>query len=473
MRQKRGLEPFHLLALIAVAGASLAVTGTLLDINDVFWHILIGRQVLDGVPFSDLGSNFSAVVQSPDWRTGAWGSEVLMAQLYDWGGWTLLVLVMRIGSVLAISLILFFGILRRYPSRAGVPAFTLAMVATALGVEERPQSLSFIFIAIAAVIWIRAIEDANAPRWWWLGALAMVWANLHGLWVVLPAVLALTVFSRMLDHGLTDRTARSLLYGTLASLVGGCISPLGLHGLLLPVQVRSAASVAIVEWQPTVLFTMTGLPLLLGALSLVFLVGRVRPVRRADLLFTVVVVLFGLTAIRNITPAVILMSPLLASLTFRALGSHATARVSVRERRILRWSAISISVAGTTAIIVALLVRPSGPSEQLPVQMAGELRSVDGPVRLLNDYNLSGVSLFYGGDQVQVGVDGRVDYYGKDYVNRYQDAISYGFGLNQILSDSAFNAALLPVKSGAVELLKVEGWVVDVSDDNYVLLLKR
>jgi hypothetical protein len=286
---------------------------------------------------------------------------------------------------------------------------------------------------------------------------------------MLPVIMALALVGILLDNGRHDERLRSVGVLVVVSLLSGLVSPIGLQGLLLPLQIRGAAKSVISEWQLTALFASPGFLLLVAAGLALFLLGRVRGAR-SEILFTAAVLLFGLMAVRNVAPAVLLLTPLLTSLIDRAMGRRRRVVVSQGERRRLRVAAGIVAILGVVSLPIAVLAQDQGPPKYLPIGLVDQLSEQPGQIRLLNDYNVAGVALFYGGDDVQVAVDGRTDFFGRDYLERYQDAILYGRDLDKLIADLQPTHALLQNKSGAATLLEAEGWRVLGSTDDYVLL---
>jgi hypothetical protein len=470
VRRARGIEPLDLLLLTSTLGAILWVIDPIYDINDLFWHVLIGDELRSGVSFSEVGSGFSFTVQNAEWRSGAWASEWLMSWLYQVGGWTLVLSSLRIGSIIGVAAVLWIFVVRTLPSRAVLLPYLLVMASLALTVEERPQSLSYIFIAVAGVWWFRGVVDSRIPHWLAVLIVTAVWANLHGLWIVMPLVMGLMLVGRMLDHGWKDGELRRSAAALLGSIAGGLITPLGFAGATLSLGVSSAARDIISEWAVTRLLGWPGYLLLVSAAVTVFLLGRVQDVRRSEILYSAAAIIFGLMAARNVTPALLLLAPLTASLVQRALGERAIVEISAPEARRLTIAAFGACIVGSIAIAVTLGVRTQGPPDTLPIAMANRLSEEPGQVRVLNDYNWSGTVLFYGGPDVQVAVDGRTDYYGSDYLNGYQDALAKGVGLTELVSDLEPTHALIAEGSAADTILRHEGWKVLAADDNGVLL---
>ena len=465
--ESRGVEPLDLLALVALFGAMVVVIGPIDDVNDVFWHVLIGREILDGVPFAELGSTFSASVTNSEWRTGAWGSEVIMAALHHLGGWAALTLVIRLGSILTVALLLWWGLLRRYPSRASVAPFVLAMAVLAVAVQERPQSISFAFITLASIWWLRSVEYGFPPPWWLVGLVAIVWANLHGLWVILPGVLALALIGRLLDHGRRDKTAKQLLWAIAAAALGGLVSPLGVGGWLLPFKLQDAGGI-IVEWQRTTLLAGVGFLLLATGVPVLLLLGRAW--RRSWGIYGLTILCFGLSAVRNVAPAVLLLAPLLTVLLNEWLGSRAITQVSrVEHRRLLTVASVLTAVC-SVALVLTAQERDHGPRDELPIEALEALEHDSStPIRLLNEYNWSGVALFYGPQDLKVGVDGRADFYGGPFIRDYESSLS-GNGLDELVNSLEPTHALLRPSTAATTILELQGWSVLRQGDDYVLM---
>ncbi|MCZ3387202.1 MAG: hypothetical protein LH630_09630 [Actinomycetia bacterium] len=470
-RVRRRIEPLDLLMLVMTFAAGLWVIDPIYDINDVFWHILLGDQIRAGTPFAELGSTFSFSVENPDWRTGAWGSEFLMSWLYDLGGWTLLVNVLRLGSIAGVTFVFWRNMVRRWPSRAVLLPYVLAMIALALTIQERPQSVSYVFIALAGVWWYRSVIDDRPPHWLLVGLTAALWANLHGLWVLLPGVMALAFVGRLLNRGLGDPLRVPMAAALLTSLVGGCLTPLGPSGLLLAVRIQDSATNLINERAPTTLFGWPGYVLLVAGALALYLLGRAAEATRAELLYVLAIGAFGLMAERNVTPAVLLLTPLLAMLISRALGRRAEVSVSLRERSRLTVMATVTAAIGVLSVGLTIGIRDQGPPDSLPVALAARLADEPAPVRLLNDYNWSGVALFYGGADLQGGADGRADYYGADFLTRYQDAVVFGHDLRPLVEDLDPTHALVPTDSATAAILQDDGWTVVDSDEDHILLV--
>src|SRR5258707_165588 len=163
--------------------------GLLAD-GDVGWHIRTGEYILDhhAVPHHDL---YSFSKPGAPWYAWEWLTDVIDAGLHRWAG--LKALVMMSGVVIA----LFATTLVRRMIWHGVHMF-VAIVVTLVGIGSswmhflaRPHILTLLLLCTS--LWIlEADRKSPGPRVGWLVPITIVWTNLHGGFLALIAVLALT-----------------------------------------------------------------------------------------------------------------------------------------------------------------------------------------------------------------------------------------------------------------------------------------
>jgi hypothetical protein len=111
--------------------------------------------------------------------------------------------------------------------------------------------------------------------------------------------------------------------------------------------------------------------------------------------------------------------------------------------------------AATIAVVGMLTVRPIPTT--MPVSLAKSLD--DGrPHRVLNDYNTGGLILAFGGPRVRVAVDGRADYFGATFLDRYTDLMRMTPGWHRLFDELNPDAALISTKSPLNEWLPANGW---------------
>jgi hypothetical protein len=107
--------------------------------------------------------------------------------------------------------------------------------------------------------------------------------------------------------------------------------------------------------------------------------------------------------------------------------------------------------------------------DDLPFGVAERLADRDQPIRLFNAYNASGVVLAFA-DGVLVGVDGRADYYGGEFITDYIEVIQATPGSFSRFLAADPDAALLKTDAPLTGVLQDKGWVVTDREGDWVLL---
>lgn len=473
-RARAAAGPLHVVMALwaAVLGHSVAA-----HVNDLdsYWHVLLGRQILQTGSLDDLGRSWLGVEAGP-WATSQWLSEVAMAAAVDAWGWQALV-VGRDLLVVAVFAVLVVTLAPRRP----VPLVLAVLTATALlgptMAQDRPQTVSFVFLALLGAACVRLLDDGRPPPPLVVAGCCLLWAQLHGLWVLAPAAFALVAVGVLLD-GPADPVlrarARHAAVAAVAALAG-LLNPLGLRSLTLPLELRSATSGLIAEWMRTSLSQLHSA----GLLLLVLLIGVAWArtpgrVPRVELLWGAAWGCFALLAHRNVTVAALMLAPAAMVAADRAWGDRlrAVRRVPGRtEGALLVAAVVALTAAGPVLAVSRALA--GDPLETAPaVRIAERLAREPAPVRVFNAYNPSGVLAAFGGGQVRLVVDGRADLWGAEHIERVLDAQDLADGWERTVRDADPDVFVLPSDAPLVTLLTREGdWRVDLRDGDYVLLV--
>ncbi len=240
--------------VLAAALAAFAACVDVLGDPDLFWHIRLGRWILDNhaVPHAEL---FSFTAAGSPMTAHEWGSEVLFTLLAQVGG--LLLVAMAMGLV-AWSALLALGLRSRQRGASAV-AIAVALLAGARAAEPvlgtRPQ-----VITVALVCWTLLIAERHLMRGgrlvWALAPVTLVWANLHAGFVLGIGALALTVGLEALRRWLGRpgaapwRRIETLALSVGAAALLACLNPNG-PGLYRYAMETSSSERAkpITEWQ--------------------------------------------------------------------------------------------------------------------------------------------------------------------------------------------------------------------------------
>jgi len=430
---------------------------------DSWWHVKIGDQIRAGVPFNDLGKSWS--LYSGKWQTSQWLSEVLMSLSHQAFGWRGL-----LWWRLIFGLLLLWVFVASLARRNRTPAVVVTSIITACvlvpSIQERPALVGLIFLAVLGASSSEIVLDNHLPKsaWYWIPATA-IWANLHGSWILAPVALALSSLLA-LSHVRSSKFAAESSCLVFLVTVAGFLTPLGWHGLLLPFKLQATAGKFITEWQPTTLND----PLIYGLLALLALLvlswGRRkgRPTV-SELLWVLAWTLFAFTAFRNVGPAILFVAPVAA----HRIDQWFNGRV-VKEHLGTPAFLISLSVAVGFAVLSTSLLDPL--KGVTPRFIAQRLTNSSSDLRIINDYNASGVLLALGGDRVHLAVDGRADRFDPKWLARYFTMLKELNSNYYLLDQLRPNAAVLDSSSPLIwRLIEDRHWTRVMTDGPYVLVV--
>ena len=319
----RGMSAFALLLLIVIANFALQP----LTEPDFGWHLRTGLDVLHqhlSLPDTDPYSH-----TMPDWAwvEHAWLTDVLIAGIY-----------MAFGALGVI--IFFFGVtvgawlLGAAASSAG-SAFRWLACALSLWVAlpylgARTQLVTLLGVALLSWI-LKGWQEGNDSLRWWIPPLFLMWANLHGGFVVGFLVLGLIIATTSIARWLSDRgiisagrfeerifSVRETKWLALLAAVSACLTLVNPYGWRLYAEIIDSLSnqfmlESLQEWQPFSISAVAGRRYLLylaglGA-GIALWYRRIQPVRWV---VGAVFLAFSFRHMRNIPLFLIWSLPLVA-----------------------------------------------------------------------------------------------------------------------------------------------------------------
>jgi hypothetical protein len=470
---ERPERPVPWLALAAVAGLLIPLRGAIGPIRDidVYWHLLVGQEILAGTPVTEAGQGWSFAPVADTWVSAQWLSELGFASLEKAGGLQAL-LVFRVVSLVAALVVLALVTLVRRPVRPGVLAFTLGALMLSITVQERSQQVTFVLAPLVGWWAERLWRDGRLPRWWVVLPLVAVWSNVHGGWVILPMALVLASLARVLDRGWRDRAAWWAVALAAGCFVAACVSPSGVANAVAVLRFSSSTAL-ILEWQPVTFWDWSAIALvpMVVVVVLAWARGRVRP-SWGEILIVVVLVAFATMAWRNLAPATLMLAPFVVGILARAFGEADPVLDGARPPLVrTAWA------AGAVGLVVALVLawtQTPVVDPDLPGSLLARLKATTAPQRVLDTYNVSGPLLWLAGPppHVVVGIDGRADRYGGDYLRRYQNVLLAARpGWQDLVDELRPTSALLLIDQGLSSALVAQrGWVEVAREGDYVLL---
>jgi hypothetical protein len=479
--RRSGLEIVGL-ALVVIASVLpfLLVVGA--D-PDLWWHVRSGQRILaDGaLPAVDDWS-FTATGQA--WTNHEWLSDVIMARLFDFAGAPGL---LALRGLLLVLLVV--GLVVAFSHRLREPLLVLLVVLftmPVLGVFINARAHTFTY---TLTVWTVVVLDrVKEERWRWLGALPlmlMLWANLHGGFVLGLGLVGLMLFLVLIGRdGIPLRPVgrpRTLIIAAgLATLGATLINPYGFGLFTYLVSELGANHSIISEWQPVSgaqVGYFWGYLLLPIALWL-----AARSWNRVGLLVMLLLTswsawnqarFFVLVGLFGSLLAAEALGTIVARLRDRS-GPPLVDRLFEPKAAVVGVGALAAAVAvpfalglirGEARVDVDTAVYPIGATEWLAAQDVGPNLAVT--------LAYGGYSIWHLGPETRVAVDGRnLTVYDDEWVDSYLRALRDGRALD-VLDEETVDVWMLPADSKQVSALEATGrWGIAYRDAVAVVVLR-
>jgi len=430
--------------------------------GDPYWHIAAGRWMVQhlAIPHSD---PFSYTFAGAPWHAHEWLSEVVMGVAYLWAGWRGIYLLFG----LAIGLTVFAmarTLLRYLHPMAAFVFLILAAMALVVDVQARPQFLALPVLALWTAALLAARNSDKAPHPAAMAVLMMLWANLHGSFV-----LGFVLFALFAAETFAKRVARKQwLIVSIVIIVAATITPEGLSGLLFPIRLMSLKSLSLInEWKVLELSFVRPFEIwLLATLAFAFLTGARIPVVTGVLFLGI---LYETFLHKRYADVLLVVGTMILAEPFgRSLKT-----VSAPLRLPLPVGAMVLAMAVVFAVGAARLVLPRAEPEgyQAFVSAASHVPSALRRQPVLNAWGFGGYLIF---DGERPFIDGRADMYGDDFVETFFHAESGDrAALTALLARYGVAWTILPPASPANTALDALGWPVLYRDDAAVIHVRE
>jgi hypothetical protein len=501
------LTDFAFLLPLAFLFGRMDGVQTLLSDGDTGWHIRTGDWMVANhvVPTHDL---FSFSKPNGVWYAWEWLSDLVFSGLNHVGGLRAVVLLSLL--LLCAIFTLLFRLAARHASRVVAIVITvLAVASSSVHWLARPHLFTLLFLVLFFYLLERVRAGrtrlAGIPYFVLLPAATLLWTNLHGGFIVGVLMVAVYGAGELLTAAFSAdpavrrpaaMRAASWFATALACLAASLVNPYGwrLHVHLFEYLRDPYASQHIAEFftlsfhHPAAIFFEA--LLLLSAVS-VFWYGSQG--RFTESLLLLIFGHAGLLAARNIPLFAIVSTPLVAEAVDAWLARLPHFEVAAWLRNagarfnqlaaetnatdmIPRWHLVS---AAGFALVAAILFAPAPPkrfrSEYDPKSYPAAAIEV-----LRRDTSARVFTHDVWGDYIiwrlyptgRVFVDGRSDYYGDDFENKYIDVLNVKKGWEQILDDFGVNTILLPPSAPLSGVLKENSRWRAVYDDGVALIFR-
>jgi hypothetical protein len=477
--------PFWIFVL-TLSGILVGITvGKGVQDPDYFWHVTAGQWIAEHgrVPNTD---PFSFSWAGQPWTPHEWLSELLMYWLVSGIGQT--------GALFAFGLfpaaiVISQGLML---SRQGVGLRAFALPAVLIGlvitpyVTLRPQAISWLLLSL--LIWFLLELKPDRPwRALLLVPFFVLWANLHGVYVIGLGVVAVYCLFTIIGRTPMSQAKRPMAVAAIGAVLASMVTPAGPIGILYPfryVELSDWGLANIQEWQSPSFHEPAHWPFLAMIVWVGLNAGRRTPGWLVMLSW--VGIGLGLLALRNVPIAAVFCLPTLA-LGMQARLQERAARRAVEPRqrpasvafarRVLEIGVAVIIIIGSLFVLVPRGLGDgvaANVDKRFPVQGVALLKEADPDARVLADYGWGGYvihELYSSG--ARVFVDGRNDMYDQQVLEDYDVIKNADPGWEAVADRYGVEALLLKpeatVTRGPAE---AAGWCERYRDDNEVLLLR-
>jgi hypothetical protein len=451
-------------ALFVLAGNALLID------PDTLWQVTVGQGIIDqrAVPHTDI---YSFTMRGQPWISTQWLAQVMYAACYNVAGWAGPVVLAAVA--IAVTFALFARALRRHLPDSTTLVFVMGALALMLPhLVARPHVLAMP-VMVAWVAGLVAAMDRRAVPSFALLPLMVLWANLHGGFVLGLALTAPFALDAVFSAESEKRSAlllRWILFG-VAALVSSCITPYGWNALLASRKILELGSALplIREWAAADFSGVGTLEItLLLAFGLTLYRGLTLPPLR-------IVMLLGLLHMalshnRNLELLALLAPLILAAPLARQLGARDPDATPAPAQHLLFAGIAAGLVAGTVAYASVQHFRPH--MQGSPVAAVAELKKLH-LARVFNDYDFGGYLIYSG---VAPFIDGRTELYGEKFFVEHNNAsgLMQPENLFRLLKDYDIEATLMRTQSAATTLLDhMDGWQKIYSDDLATIHLRK
>ncbi|MBZ5577604.1 MAG: hypothetical protein LAP40_13665 [Acidobacteriia bacterium] len=501
------LTDFAFLMPIVFLFARMDGAKTLLGDCDTGWHIRTGEWIVSNhqVPARDV---FSFSKAGEPWFAWEWLSDIVFAWLNHHGGLATVVLFSIV--LIAVTFLLLFRMaLHRANPIVAVVVTMVATAASAIHWLARPHLFSLLFL----VLFYRALENVREgrTRLWGVPYLALLplgtilWTNLHGGFFVGILMLAGYCAGEVLKMAFSaDRSqvlaarvrGRNFFLSAVACGAASLINPYFYHlhvhvvqYLFDPFQAQHISEFLTLNFHhPMAMFLE--ILLILGAGAAIWHAAQGSYTEavlllmwgHAALLASRNIPLFGIVAAPVVASAVDAWLKRLPELELAAWLRNAARRYLTTASEVAaidgmaRWHVVSIAAV---ALVAALLYAPAPPKgfrseydpQAYPAGAIAMLRNDSGARIFTNDeWGDYLIYRLYPGHRVFV--DGRSDFYGDDFVQKYLDVMNVKYDWQTTLDRFGINTVLLSPEAPLAGALKESSrWRV-VYDDGIALIFQ-
>jgi hypothetical protein len=252
--RRLGLTFDHLLIIAVALVPALVVLRSSMATVDLAYQIRAGEIMLRSGHVLRV-DRFTFTAFGRQWLDQQWGAQIVLAQLYRTAGWAGIAIAQAVIASWSIGLVFLACRARGASVRSAAWLSLGGLLVAVYGFSPRPQM--FAFLLFAATVAIVAVRGRNPRLLWLVAALTVIWANVHGSFVLAPVLLGLAWLE---DRRKGSASARTALLAAIASVLAVTVNPFGLRVWSYVVSLSTNPQIrrTIEEWQPPRPLTFTG-----------------------------------------------------------------------------------------------------------------------------------------------------------------------------------------------------------------------
>jgi hypothetical protein len=474
-----------------------------IPLMDFWWHLKMGELIVTShtIPTTDA---FSFTASGQFFAIQNWLAESIYYVIYKVGG--LPCLIMFNSLLLAAAILPIYSLCRKSSRSLRLGIIITVIAAVILVGNIRPQVFSVALFSL--YYWIlEAFCQGRRRGIWYLPLLMLLWANLHGAFIVGIALIAIYLISELI-RGYINPEAKDILpvgqrrhlFFAFALTLGATLINPHLHHVYA--YIRAVVSdpgsrIFVGEWQAPRIDSLQGLLLFYGffyAAAAVLIGSKIRPTIKELLLF-IFFSAFALTALRNCVWFIIISAPVLtkyisfmlpergrvdASPKFKPLATKAPHGV---KKQHFAANLILIFIILLALILVSPWVRPliygaSLYEEGTPVGAMDYISRNDLKGNIFHPQIFGDYLIWRLWPKHRSFVDGRVHLFGDKLIQQYR-LLPYNSDWERILQSYKIRYLLLsknknqPDSLVLIENARASGNWIGIYEDSLSILLEK
>jgi hypothetical protein len=484
--------------------ARLGGAKVLLGDGDTGWHLRTGQWIMEHgtVPQHDI---FSYTKAGQPWFAWEWLWDLVFGWMNQTWGLAAVVLVSALLIGLVFALVYRLALWKSHNALVAITITLAGLAGSSIHWLGRPHLVTWLFLI--GFYWLIERAQAGETRLlYWLPPLTMLWTNLHGGFLAGLLLIGAYGAGELISWAVETRAeAKAAAWAGLrryavvgaACATASLINPYGykLHVHIARYLTDSSLYSGIQEFlaysfqHPMAKFVEA--MLLLGAISVAWNIYRRR------FAYAIIVVMWahaGVFSARHVPLLMIVTAPIVALTVVEMAGLVREAQVAEWVRRAVRGferlasdiGAVErvgriplISVAAVLTLVVLFRLdasdkfRAEFDAKRFPAGAVNAIPAAELASGVFTSDQWGDYLIYRLYPKVKVFIDGRSDFYGSQFADKYLDAMNGKWNWEKVLDSYHVRTVLLPVDASLASTLKESaGWRVRY-DDHVSIMFQR